>query len=265
MRSGLGAAAGALILATGMLAPRAHGASSLCFAIAEALPGAQYAALVPIATELPAVTIRYAGHSTFRITSEEGVVIATDYAGYAGQGDPPDVVTMNHAHSSHFTNVPDPRIPHVLRGWNEGGGPAEHELQLKDVLIRNVPTDIRRFGAVEPFGNSIFIFEIAGLCIGHLGHLHHEPSEEHYAQIGRLDVVMVPVDGTYTMDVYAMIRVLERLRTRLVLPMHYFGRETLERFLAAMAPTYDIRFPTDPVLRLTLRDLPAKPTVMVLR
>ena len=44
---------------------------------------------------------------------------------------------------------------------------------VDDVYIRNVPTDIRNGGAMEADGNSIFIFEVAGLCIGHLGHLHH--------------------------------------------------------------------------------------------
>ncbi|MHA1190312.1 MAG: MBL fold metallo-hydrolase, partial [Alphaproteobacteria bacterium] len=246
------------VLATGFAAPRAHAANSLCFAIAQALPGAQYVSLAPVAMELPIVTIEYAGHSTFRITSQGGVTIATDYSGYAGVGDPPDVVTMNRAHTSHFTDLPDPRIANVLRGWAEGGGPAKHQLQLDDVLIRNVPTDIRQLGAIVPFGNSIFIFEIAGLCIGHLGHLHHMPTEDHYAAIGRLDVVMVPVDGTHTMDVNAMIQVLDRLRARIVLPMHYFGEGTLGRFLAGLQATYDIRFPKERKLTLTIRDLPAK-------
>ena len=66
--------------------------------------------------------------------------------------------------------------------------------------MRNVSTDIRvaaRRRHVEPSGNSIFVFEVAGLCIGHLGHLHHEPDAEQYAALGRLDVVMAPVDGGY--------------------------------------------------------------------
>ncbi len=64
------------------------------------------------------------------------------------------------------------------------------------MLVRNVSTDIRsQFGGTEDRGNSIFVFEVAGLCIGHLGHLHHEPNDAQYAALGRLDVVMAPVDG----------------------------------------------------------------------
>ena len=81
-------------------------------------------------------------------------------------------------------------------GWRTGGVPADHYLDLGEMLVRNVTTDIRdRFGGgfrIED-GNSIFIFEVAGLCVGHLGHLHHEPSDDTYAAIGRLDVVMAAV------------------------------------------------------------------------
>ena len=59
-------------------------------------------------------------------------------------------------------------------------------------------------------GNSIFIFEVAGLCIGHLGHLHHKLDETHFAAIGRLDIVMVPIDGTYTMSLDGVSEITRR-------------------------------------------------------
>ena len=77
---------------------------------------------------------------------------------------------------------PTPRSKHALKGWGAGGKPADAQSACKsgETLIRNVPTDIRSYGG-EPFGKSIFVFEHGGLCIGHLGHLHHEPTEEQYA------------------------------------------------------------------------------------
>jgi hypothetical protein len=70
----------------------------------------------------------------------------------------------------------------------DGDGPAEHRLDLGEMLVRNVPTDLRgRFGGPsEAYGNSIFVFEVEGLCIGHLGHLHHTPTPEQYAAIDTL-------------------------------------------------------------------------------
>ena len=81
-------------------------------------------------------------------------------------------------------------------------------------------------------GNSIFIFEVAGLCIGHLGHLHHKLDESHFAAIGRLDIVMVPIDGSYTMSLDGISEITKRLRASVVLPMHRF-MTPLERLHAA--------------------------------
>ena len=62
---------------------------------------------------------------------------------------------------------------------------------------------------------------MAGLCIGHLGHLHHIPDAEQLAAIGRLDVVMAPVDGGMTLDLPSMIETLQRFRASVVIPMHW--------------------------------------------
>jgi L-ascorbate metabolism protein UlaG (beta-lactamase superfamily) len=83
---------------------------------------------------------------------------------------------MNHAHSTHYTD--NPRSRHQARAARLGPSPdqpARHDMQASDVRVRNVPTNIRNYmsGGTERHGNSIFIFEIANLCIAHLGHLHH--------------------------------------------------------------------------------------------
>lgn len=221
------------------------------------------AGVQPLATD--EVEIRYVTHSTFRIRTAGGTVVATDYAGYAGEGRAPDIATMNHAHETHYTDSPDPAIAHVLRGWNPAGGPADHHLHVKDLLVRNVSTDIRGWsGTVQPDGNSIFIFEVADLCIGHLGHLHHKPTPEQFARIGRLDVVLAPVDGSYTLDLPTMIEVLKELRASLVIPMHYFGGASLDRFVAGMSGDFAIRVNDSPVTTVSLRSLPRRPTVLVL-
>ncbi len=239
---------------------------SQCLAVAEApSPQARQASLQPTALEKDQVRLSFVGHSTFLIESPGGLLIATDYAGWAGPDVLPDVVTMNHAHETHYTDFPDPRIKHVLRGWNAAGGAAKHDLQVEDVRIRNVPTDIRRWtGGVEPDGNSIFIFEVAGLCIGHLGHLHHELRPEHIGLIGRLDIVLVPVDGSYTMAQASMIEVLKTLRARLVIPMHYFGPSTLSRFLAGMEKEMEVEVRKDPTLIVSAATLPTVPKIVVL-
>lgn len=237
---------------------------SQCIAFVEQRPSVVPANFAQVQTH-GAVEVGYVGHSTFRLRTPGDVVIATDFNGYAGQGPLPTVVTMNHAHETHFTSFPDPAIEYVLRGWNPDGGPAVHDLVVGDVYIRNVPTDIRSWGGgVERFGNSIFIFEVADLCIGHLGHLHHKPDPQQLAMIGRLDVVFAPVDGTSTLDLPSMIEVLQELRASLVIPMHYFGRSSLNVFLAGMADSFDIRLSRDDTVAVSLTTLPRQPTVLVL-
>lgn len=242
---------------------------SHCIALADATPGMQYIHLARFGEPLQRFSVRlsYVTHSTFLLETEGGLTAATDYTGFLGLTDHvPTVVTMNHAHDSHWTANPDPRIPHVLKGWGNGREPNEHHLDLGEMLVRNVPTDIRSqfFNEVEKFGNSIFVFEVAGLCIGHLGHLHHEPDAQQYAALGRLDVVMAAVDGGLTVDLPTMIRILKRLRASVVLPMHWFGRGSLEVFLAGMADEFEIQRPGVGSIEVSLRTLPDRPTVVVL-
>ncbi len=169
---------------------------SECLAMATRPPLAVPVSLRRLRPRPMKVSITYAGHSTYYIDTPGGVTIATDYNGIYKLGRIPDVVTMNRAHSAHrYTLYPDPRIKTVLHGWGESGQPAHIHERIGDVLIRNVTTDIRRYygddagGEMVKDGNSIFIFEVAGLCIGHLGHLHHKLDETHFAAIGRLDIV----------------------------------------------------------------------------
>src|SRR5581483_10890821 len=212
--------------------PGAAQVADRCLAVSEGPRLIQPADYRPAALKSTEVRLTFVGHATWLIESPGAVKIATDYNDYLRPPVVPDIATMNRAHTTHYSNFPDPDIKYVLRGWNPEGGPAKHDITVSDVRVRNVPTNIRDWsGGSIPYGNSIFIFEIAGMCIGHLGHLHHTLTDQQIAQIGQLDVVMVPVDGSYTMDVGGMIEVLKALRARLILPMHYFNPYTLNRFL----------------------------------
>lgn len=216
----------------------------------------------PLAAD--AVRISFIDHASALIQTPD-VAAVTDYSGLLGPTTlVPDVATMNIAHSSHWTPDPDPRIAHVLPGWAEDGVPAAHSVDLGEMLVRNVPTDLRDGEAVTADGNSIFVFEAAGLCIGHLGHLHHMPTEEDFALIGRLDVVLAPVDGGLTLDHATMIAVLEEFRARVVIPVHWWSQGTLERFLDGMSPDYAVERTGASEVVLSLDAMPERPTIVVL-
>ena len=242
-----------------------HG--SECLAMARAAPRVVPASLRRAAADEVAIT--YAGHSTYLIDTPGGVRIATDYNGAYRSGRLPDIVTMNRAHGTHYTLFPDPKIAHVLHGWGDDGQPARIRLRSGDVLIRNVTTDIRKYfgedfgGPMIRDGNSIFIFEVAGLCIGHLGHLHHQLDDSHFAAIGRLDIVMVPIDGTYTMSLDGVSEITRRLRAAVVLPMHRFATP-LDDFMRRIGQDFAIDRRAARTLSISRDTLPSTPTVIIL-
>ncbi|MXQ10251.1 MBL fold metallo-hydrolase [Microvirga makkahensis] len=211
------------------------------------------------------VGVTFVGHATFVIETPQGIRIATDYNDSVRPSTPPRIVTMNKAHSTHFSRAPDPEIAHVLRGWNPAGGPADHDLTVGDVRIRNVSTNIRTYGGTTEYdGNSIFVFETAQLCIAHLGHLHHTLTPEHLTKLGRIDVLLVPVDGGYTMETRDMMEVLKSINAPLMVPMHYFNSSTLERFLSAAREHYPVEFSDTASVTISRASLPRQPQVLVL-
>ena len=212
------------------------------------------------------VRLTFVGHATFLIESPKGVTIVTDYNDYVRPNMVPDIATMNIAHDTHFSGAPNPRIKHVLRGWNPTGGPAEHDLQVEDVHVRNISTNIREWGGggTREFGNSIFVFEIAGLCIAHLGHLHHTLTVQQLGQIGQMDVLLVPVDGGYTLDLDGMVEVLKAIKAPLMIPMHMFSSYGLDRFLRRVRAEFDVVDSPTASIQISRTTLPAKQQVMVL-
>ena len=233
--------------------------------VASRNPLLQKASLRLAALNADEVRVTYVGHSTFLLESPKLVRIATDYNDYVKPSLLPDIVTMNRAHSTHYTDSPNPSIRHILRGWHEGSSPARHDVNYQDVRVRNVPTNIRSYdGGTQRHGNSIFIFETANLCIAHLGHLHHTLTQQQLNEIGRVDVVMVPVDGTYTLDLEGMVDVLRSLKAQLMVPMHYFSSYTLNRFLERVREHFEVERRDVPSMVVSKATLPAKPTVVVL-
>ncbi len=216
------------------------------------------------AQEPGAVAISFLGHASFLIESPGGVRIVTDYNGMVLAPVTPDIVTMNNAHPTHYTDSVEPGVKFVLRGWDPAGGVAAHRLEYRDVRVHNVPTNLRELGATRYNGNSIFVFEAAGLCIAHLGHLHHTLTPTHLAELGAIDIVMVPVDGALTLNQDDMIAVLQQIKPKIVIPMHVFTAARLERFLTRAAERYRVRHMPEPRILVSRADLPAEPEILVL-
>jgi L-ascorbate metabolism protein UlaG (beta-lactamase superfamily) len=211
-----------------------------------------------------AVAVTFLGHASFLIESPAGVRIVTDYNDAIRSPVTPDIVTMNNAHPTHYSEAVEPGVKYVLRGWDPGGGVATHRLEYRDVRIRNVPTNVRELGGTRYNGNSIFVFEIADLCIAHLGHLHHTLTQTHLAELGTIDIVMVPVDGVWTLNQEDMIEVLQQIKPKVVIPMHIFTRATLDKFLSRIGDLYTVRNASSRTAVFSRSELPQTAEILVL-
>ena len=211
-----------------------------------------------------AVSITFLGHASFLLESPGGVRIVTDYNDAIRAPVTPDIVTMNNAHPTHYSDSVEAGVKYILRGWDPEGGVATHRLEYRDVRIHNVPTNVREFGGTRYNGNSIFVFEIADLCIAHLSHLHHSLTPSHLADLGAIDVVMVPVDGVWTLNQEDMIEVLRQIKPKIIIPMHIFTQATLDKFLARTGDFYAVRHAEARTVVLTRSELPTEPEILVL-
>ena len=250
-----------VLLGGGLLPPARAEAPEGCPGLIASRPSL----VAPVALPQDAVGLTFVGHATFLIESPKGVRIATDYSDGSRPPVTPEVATMNKAHATHFSIRPDPAIQHVLKGWNPAGGPAHHDLTVRDVRIRNVSTNIRTYGsATEYDGNSIFVFETARLCIAHLG-----PPAPHAVagapQETRSDRCAPGARGRRrcwrpSTSSRSCVRSM-----RLMVPMHFFGSSTPQPLPCFARAHFPVEFGSTASITLSRETLPTSPKILVLQ
>ena len=176
----------------------------------------------------PAGKLTWYGQACFLLETAGGTRIVMDPIpkglGYElPQGLKADIVTISHEHFDHNNVAFVTGKPRVLRGLTaDKKGWARIDEKLKDVSIRTVGVyhDEERGG--KRGLDTVFIFEVGGVRIAHMGDLGHVLTDEQLARIGAVDVLLIPVGGTFTVDAPKATRVVEQMRPRLmVVPMHY--------------------------------------------
>jgi L-ascorbate metabolism protein UlaG (beta-lactamase superfamily) len=134
-----------------------------------------------------------------------------------------DAITISHEHPDHNNVGLVVNKARVLRGLTaDKKGWTKIDEKVKDVGIRSVGVYHDDKRGAERGLNTVFIFDVGGLRIAHLGDLGHLLTDDQLSAIGSVDVVLVPVGGVYTIDAYQATRVVDQLHPRLVVvPMHY--------------------------------------------
>ena len=163
--------------------------------------------------------IKFLGHAAFLITSDSGTRIITDpYTTddrfkYGAIKEAADIVTVSHEHFDHNNAAVIPGNPKVVKGATS--------TEIKGVKIRGVACFHDETKGKQRGSNVIFGFEADGMKICHLGDLGHQLTNAQIAEIGRVDILLVPVGGFFTIDANGATKVCDAMAPKVIIPMHF--------------------------------------------
>ena len=166
--------------------------------------------------------LKWFGHSSFGLTSKSGKTVLTDpyeSGGYNGAiGYKPisinaDTVTISHNHPDHNYTKTLSGNPIIID--------KKGNYEIADIKITGITAfhDCRQ--GKERGNNIIFIYEINNLRIAHYGDLGHMLPDKETTSLGRIDIILIPVGGHFTIDASQATDIIEKIKPRIVFPMHY--------------------------------------------
>lgn len=161
--------------------------------------------------------IKWLGHACFKITFDNGVRILTDpfddNVGYQIPAVETDIVTLSHNHYDHnFVDCVKGKFEVINKVGN---------FYLKDISITGVHTYHDEVHGAKRGDNIVYIFEYDGVRLCHLGDLGHILTPSQIGMIDRVDVLLIPVGGVYTINSEEAIQVTNQLKPSIIIPMHY--------------------------------------------
>lgn len=213
--------------------------------------------------------IKWYGHSAWGITSADGTTIITDpyeagsydgAVGYAPISDSADVILATHEHPDHYGVGAIPGNPEVFLGAGK--------YRFNQYEFEALASFHDESGGSERGPNAIFLFEVDGVKMAHLGDQGIYPPEEIMEKLKGVEVVFIPVGGHFTIDAQTAMKIIDALAPRVVFPMHYktdvlgFPIAPLDDFVKLFGEDRVKRF-DDCQLELTKETLPEKSEVWV--
>jgi L-ascorbate metabolism protein UlaG (beta-lactamase superfamily) len=166
--------------------------------------------------------IKWYGHAAFLITSDQGAKIIIDpyepgaFGGQLSYGkikDQVDIVLTSHDHADHNYTKDLPGTPQIVKG---SGPKTTKGISMKGISTYHDPSQGSERGA-----NTIFTLKIDNIQLCHLGDLGHLLSDKELAEIGPVDILLIPVGGFFTIDPKEATRVAEQIKPKILIPMHF--------------------------------------------
>ena len=180
--------------------------------------------------------ITWFGHACFKLLSDSGVSVITDpfdeNVGYDLPGEKADIVTVSHQHYDHNFIEAVKGTPEII---SEAG-----DFHVNNIRIKGVRSFHDDEGGRKRGFNIIYIIEMDGIRVCHCGDLGHSLTREQVDEIGRVDVLLIPVGGTYTVDADAAAEIVGKISPSVVIPMHFktdrinFPIDGADKFLQIM-------------------------------
>jgi L-ascorbate metabolism protein UlaG (beta-lactamase superfamily) len=94
-------------------------------------------------------------------------------------------------------------------------------MEIKGIQFKSISAYHDNNGGSQRGSNTIFRFEVDGIGVCHLGDLGHALSDKQVAEIGKVDILLVPVGGNYTIDARVAAEVCTKLSPKVIIPMHF--------------------------------------------
>ncbi len=168
------------------------------------------------------VKITYYGHAMFEIQSSDGIRIITDPYNEAIKDNLPDVtaeiVTVSHDHFDHNNVSLVKGNPVIVKGLGQS--------KVKDISFEGILSyHDQKKGSLRG-ENTIFKFIVDNIIFVHLGDLGHNLDEETIKKLSILDILMIPVGGTYTINFLEAYNLATRLKPKVLIPMHYKEKDS---------------------------------------
>lgn len=180
--------------------------------------------------------ITWLGHSSFLLENSKGLKLLTDpfddTVGYKVYEENADIVTISHHHFDHNYTAKIKNNPKIIDsvGFTDTLG----------VKITGISSYHDKIKGAKRGQNIIFIFEMDGFRLCHLGDLGHTLSKDNISKIGNIDVLFIPVGGNFTIDGKEAGEIAKNIHSHIVIPMHFktsainFPIEGTENFLINM-------------------------------
>lgn len=163
------------------------------------------------------MTITWYGHSCFRLESKDVLLLTDPFSPEIGLRPPKikdNIILISHQHYDHNNIEGAPPDAFLIKG------PGEYE--VKGVFIKGIQSFHDKSQGQERGLNTIYVIKMEDMVLVHLGDFSEgRLSEEQVEKIGDVDLLMIPIGGTYTLNYKEAVETINQIEPKIVIPMHY--------------------------------------------